>query len=306
MGFHDHDHDHGHCGTHAGRTAANRRRLTWTLGLAGSYMLAEAIGGWLTNSLALLADAGHMATDVAALALSLFAIWICDRPPPPHRTYGYYRAEILAALANGATLVAVSLFILAEAWQRLQSPPEVQGPLMMAIAVGGLVVNVLGLWILHGGRAESLNVHGAWLHVLSDALGSVAAIVAGGLIWAFGWYWSDPAVSAAIALLIVYSSWRLLRESVSVLMESAPRGIDVDEVYTAMAEMPGVAGVHDLHVWTITSGMDALSAHVVVSDGNEHTPVLSELRSMLHDRFGIDHITIQMEPEDFEERATRV
>ncbi|MEX0703312.1 MAG: cation diffusion facilitator family transporter [Planctomycetales bacterium] len=297
-----HDHQHGHCG----RAAGNRRRLALTLALAAGYMVAEVVGGILTNSLALLADAGHMLSDVGALALSLFAVWIADRPSPAHRTYGHYRAEILAALVNGAALVAVSLFIFVEAYERFRDPPEVRGPLMMAIAVGGLLVNLAGLFILHGGRRESLNIRGAWLHVLSDALGSVGAIAAGGLIWAFGWRWADPLASVLIAVLVIYASWRLLAEAVSVLMESAPRGIDVDDVFAALKQTPGVLGVHDLHVWTITSGLDSLSAHVVIGDEREHHHVLTDLRKMLHERFGIDHVTIQIEPEGFEERATRV
>lgn len=295
---HDHDHSHHH---HRSR---NKRRLTLTLLLAGGYMVAEIVGGLITNSLALLADAGHMFSDVAALGLSLFAIWMAERPPTAKRTYGYYRTEILAALANGSALIAVSVYIFVEAYRRLVEPPEVQGAIMMAIAVGGLGVNLLGLWILREGREESLNVRGAWLHVLTDALGSVGAIAAGALIWGFGWRLADPIASALIGILVIYSAWRLVLEAVFVLMESAPRGINVDEVHAAMAEMPGVLGVHDLHVWTITSGMDSLSAHAVVKDNRCPMQLLAELRAMLHDRFGIDHITIQIEPEDFEERPT--
>jgi cobalt-zinc-cadmium efflux system protein len=296
-------HDHH---KHALRGAANRRRLTLTLALAGGYMIAEIIGGLATNSLALLADAGHMFSDVAALGLSLFAVWVASRPPPAHHTYGYYRAEILAALANGAALVAVSFYIFGEAFERLGSRPEVKGGAMMCIALGGLGVNLAGLWILGGGRHENLNVRGAWLHVLSDALGSAGAIVAGLLIWAFDWRWSDPLASAFIALLIIYSSWRLLAESVSVLMESAPRGIDVDEVRAALLDTPGVMQVHDLHVWTITSGLDSLSAHVVAGEKESHPVLLRNLRNVLHDRFGIDHVTIQIEPKDFVEREVPV
>ena len=175
---------------------------------------------------------------------------------------------------------------------------------MMAVAVGGLGVNLLGLWILHEGRQENLNVRGAWLHVLTDALGSVGAIAAGAMIWAFGWNLADPVASALIGMLVIYSAWRLVLEAVFVLMESAPPGIDVDEVHAAMLEMPGVQEVHDLHVWTITSGMDSLSAHAVAEDGRPPMQLLAELRTMLHDRFGIDHITIQIEPEGFEERPT--
>jgi cobalt-zinc-cadmium efflux system protein len=289
---------------HHHRRSADRRRLALTLALAGSYMVAELIGGWLTNSLALLADAGHMFSDVAALALSLFAVWVAARPSPPQRTYGYYRAEILAALVNGAALLAISVYIFVEAVQRLAHPPAVQGPWMTAIAIGGLAVNLAGLWILGPGKAQSLNLRGAWLHVLTDALGSIAALAAGGLIWAFAWQWADPIASLVVGLLVIYSAWRLMAESVSVLMESAPRGIDVDEVLAEMSRLPGVREVHDLHIWTITSGLESLSAHVVMEDGRRPAQLLSDLRSMLHDRFGIGHITIQIEPENFEERAS--
>jgi cobalt-zinc-cadmium efflux system protein len=177
---------------------------------------------------------------------------------------------------------------------------------MLAVAVGGLVVNLIGLVLLHGGRHDSLNVRGAWLHVLTDALGSIGAIVAGGLIWARGWLWADPVASILIGLLVIYSSWRLLAESVSVLLESAPRGIDVDEVEETMKRVPGVLAVHDLHVWTITSGLDCLSAHVVAAEGEPYGALLKRMRDALHDRFGIDHLTIQIEPEGFEEKTTRV
>ena len=297
-------HDHHHCHSHHG--GKNKRRLAFTLVLAAGYMVAAVVGGLMTNSLALLADAGHMLSDVAALALSFFAVWIADRPAPPHRTYGYYRAEILAALANGAALVAVSIYILVEAFQRMWEPPDVQAPLMLWIACGGLLINLAGLWMLHGGRDENLNIRGAWLHVLSDTLGSVGVILAAGLIWAFGWYWSDPVASLIIGLLVIYSSWRLLAEATAVLMESAPRGIDVDEVRDAVVAMDGVKGIHDLHIWTIASGLDSLSAHVVSDDGQSHPDFLTRLRTMLHDRFGIDHITIQIEPEGFVERDTPI
>jgi cobalt-zinc-cadmium efflux system protein len=228
---------------------------------------------------------------------------LVSSPPTPRRTYGYYRAEILAALANGATLIAVSLFIFVEAYHRLRQPPEVRGAAMLAVAVGGLVVNLIGLRLLHGGRGESLNVHGAWLHVLTDALGSVGAIAAAAVIWAFGWAWADPVASVLIGLLVIYS-WRLMAESVSVLMESAPRGIDVDEVHRAMKGVPGVLAVHDLHVWAITSGLDCLSAHVVAPESHSHAALLKTLRDTLHGKFGIDHLTIQIEPEGFEENST--
>jgi cobalt-zinc-cadmium efflux system protein len=270
------------------------------LALAVGYMIAEVVGGLMTNSLALLADAGHMLSDAAALGLSLFALSIAERPPKAHRTFGYYRAEILAALVNGGMLVAISIMIFVEAFQRLRHPPPIQGMVMMAIALGGLAVNIVGLAILGHGREESLNVRGAWLHVLTDALGSVGAVVAGVLIWAFGWYWSDPVASALIGLLVIYSSWRLLAESLEVLMEYAPQGIDVDEVQTALDEMPGVLSVHDLHVWTITTGLDSLSVHLVTEGGAPDPRLLGEVREMLHRRFGIGHVTIQIEAVELE------
>ncbi|MEW5926063.1 MAG: cation diffusion facilitator family transporter [Gemmatimonadota bacterium] len=300
---HSHGHSHGHA--HGGSYGAeNRKRLAITLGLVTVYMVAEVVGGLLTNSLALLADAGHMLSDAAALALSLFALWIAQKPATPKHTYGYYRTEILAALANGATLVAVSIYIFIEAYERIGEPPEVQGALMMGIALGGLAINLIGLWILNAGKAESLNVRGAWLHVLTDALGSVGAIAAGGLIWAFGWNWADPVASVLIGVLVLYSSWALLKETVAVLMEGAPGHIDVDQVSEAIKQVPGVQAVHDLHVWTITSGMVAMSGHVVVDDGHFGQAILKEIRKPLHDRFGIDHSTIQLEHGDFEEPRT--
>jgi len=281
------------------RGAANRRRLAVALGLAAGYMVAEVVGGLLTNSLALLADAAHMASDAAALGLGLFAVWMADRPPTPRRTWGYYRVEIMAALVNGAALIAVSLFIFVEAYRRLLAPPEVWGAAMLGVAAGGLAVNVAAMWVLRGGRTESLNVRGAWLHLLTDALGSAGAIAAAALIWAFGAYWADPAISALIGCLVIYSAWRLVAESGAVLLEFAPRGIDVDALRAAIATTPGVLGCHDLHVWTITSGLDSLSAHVVVAEGHAPAEVLQSLRRELHRRFGIHHITIQVEPEDF-------
>lgn len=275
----------------------DQRRLLGTLALAALYMVAEWIGGFVSGSLSLLADAGHMLSDVGALGLSCFAIWVSQRPPSSKATYGYYRTEILAALANGAVLVALSLFIVYESYARLRAPQPVAAPLMMWIAAGGLVVNLIGLALLHGGREGNLNVRGAFLHVLTDALGSVQVLVAGGLIWFYGWTWADPVASILISLLVLYSSWSLLREAVSVLMEGAPAHVDVDEVRICLATLPGVIGVHDLHVWSITSGREALSAHLVV-DGEPPSSMLTRVRKTLHDRFGIHHVTVQIEPEE--------
>jgi cobalt-zinc-cadmium efflux system protein len=270
------------------------------------YMGAEVVGGILTNSLALLADAGHMLSDAAALGLSIFAIRISQRPATARRTFGYYRMEILAALANGSALVAISLFVFVEAFRRIGEPPEVAGGLMMAVAGGGLLVNLAGLWILHEGRSESLNVRGAWLHVLGDALGSVGVIAAGTLIWAFGWHWADPVASIVVGVLVLYSAWSLLRETVAVLMEEAPAHIDVDQVRDAIIANPAVRAVDCLHVWTITSGMVALSAHVAIEGEQPTGRLLGEIRRTLHDRFGIDHITLQLEPKGFEKWQTPV
>jgi cobalt-zinc-cadmium efflux system protein len=297
-------HHHHHAGSDrtAGMTAlgANRGRLFLALLLSLLYMVAEVVGGLVTGSLALLADAAHMLSDSAALGLGLFAAWIARRPADSRKTYGYYRTEILAALVNGATLVAISMFIFMEAFERWREPRPVEGGTMMAIAAGGLLVNLAMLWILSKGRDESLNVRGAWLHVLTDTLGSVQAIAAGFLIWTWGWNWADPLASVLIGLLVIYSSWGLLKEVVSVLMEGAPAHIDVDEIRDAICGLAGVISVHDLHVWTITSGLESLSAHVVVGS-RPAAEVLTEIRLMLRKRFGIAHQTIQIEPRGFRE-----
>jgi cobalt-zinc-cadmium efflux system protein len=294
-----HVHDHGHAHGGVGNPGeGHERRLLWTLGLAAAYMLAEAVGGWLTGSLALLADAGHMLSDVAALGLSVFAIRIARRPPTPTRTYGHYRTEILAALVNGAMLVAISVYVIVEACRRLGAPPEINAPAMMAVAGGGLLFNIVGLQLLAAGRHESLNVRGAWLHVATDALGSLQTVIAGALIWWLGWRWADPAASIVIALLVIWSSWSLLRDAVAVLMEGVPRHLDVVEVRDALAGVPGVVGVHDLHVWTITSGREALSAHLVVGESSARARTLEQVRGTLAQRFGIKHVTVQLEHDE--------
>jgi len=291
-GHQGHDHHHG------SRDAASGR-LAWTLVLVLIYMVVEIVGGWVSNSLALMADAGHMFSDAWALGLSLFAAWIARRPPNSQRTYGYYRAEILAALANGALLGAISLGIVWEAYQRLWDAPEVRGPLMMSVALGGLLVNAIGLWLLHPGGTNNINLRGAWLHVASDLLGSLAALIGGALAWAYGWNWADPLASALISILIVHSSWGLLTEAISILMESTPRQLDLERVNAAILALDGVVAVHDLHAWTITSGMDALSGHVTAAEDHPPYALLAEVRRVLHDQFGLDHVTIQIEPPEF-------
>ena len=288
---------HGHHHHGRGRREASTRGLKLALALVAAYMVAEVVGGLLSGSLALLADAGHMLSDAGALALALFAMHMARKPATAKRTFGLHRGEILAALANGAVLAALSVWVAVEAFERLSAPPQVEAPLMLAIACGGLLVNLAGLWILREGRSESLNVRGAWLHVLGDALGSAGAILSGALIWAFGWQWADPVASLLIAVLVVISAWNLIKEATAVLMESAPGHIDVDEVRDAMVRARHVVDVHDLHVWTITSGLESLSAHVVVSAGDQARAVLQDLRRSLHERFGIDHVTLQIETE---------
>ncbi len=296
-----HAHAHGHA--HGSRAERSKRRLLWVLALTALYMVAEAVGGWLSGSLALLADAGHMLTDVAALALALLAVWFASRPATAEKTFGYYRLEILAALTNGVALTLIALLVFYEAYQRFHSPRAVETRLMLPVAAGGLVVNLICAWLLHGDHHDDLNVRGAWLHILGDALGSVGAITAGVLMSLYGWDRADPAFSALISLLIVWSSWHLIRESTNVLLEGTPAHINLASVEASIRETAGVEDVHDLHVWTITSGREALSAHVVHAYGIVQHDLLRELRAKLHERFGVDHLTIQMETSDFDDET---
>lgn len=275
----------------------DRKRLVIVLILVVGYMAAEIIGGLLSGSLALLADAGHMFSDAAALSLSLFALWIAGRPATRPHTFGYYRAEILSALANGVALVVIAVFVIIEAVQRFRSPSPVMGKLMMGIAVGGLIINILGVWILHGRHSNSLNIQGAWMHMLADLLGSVITIAAGVLIWVFKWYWADPAGSLLLAGLVVYSAWKLLVRTVGVLMEATPSHLDIDEVRNALLEVEGVSEIHDLHVWTITSGLDLMSAHIVISSIDKLSEILRCLQTVSKERFDIQHSTFQLELE---------
>lgn len=286
-------HSHGAHREHT--TAENRRRLVLVLLLTGVYLVAEIVGGIITNSLALLSDAGHMLTDVGALGLALVALWFTLRPATPQKTYGYHRLEILAALVNGILLLAISVFIIVEAVGRLRHPPEVRGVGLLVIASGGLIINLVGAYILHRGHAHSLNVRAAFYHVLGDALGSLGAVVAGILILTKRWYIADPILAIGITVLILISAVALLREAIDILLEATPRHIDVDDVRNALLRAPGVIGVHDLHIWTITSGMYALSCHVVVYPEEFTIAKLEEIRHLLHDRCDIPHQTIQIE-----------
>ena len=278
-------------------TAAARSRpvLVATLALTSAFIVVEAVAGFVTGSLALLADAGHMLTDAAGLGLALFAIWIGGRPPTPAKTYGYYRAEILAALVNALVLLVVATAILVEAWQRFRSPePVLAGP-MLVVAGLGLAVNLVCMWLLQRGAAASLTIRAAYLEVVADALSSVGVVVAAVIMMLTGWTAADPLVSAAIALLIVPRTWSLLRQAVNVLLEGTPAHLVLGDIEEAMIRVPGVRHVHDLHVWTLTSGREAMSAHVVVDDVGQSERLLEALHAVLHARFGIDHTTVQLE-----------
>ena len=288
---------------HYHRSSSNWRRLSVVLILTAAYMVAELVGAWWTGSLALLADAGHMFTDVAALILALTAVWFASRPATSKKTFGYYRLEIIAALVNGVALVVISLMIFYGAYERWLDPPVIRTGPMMAVAAGGLAVNLICAWILRGRHEIDLNLRGAWMHVMGDALGSVAAILAGACMALFGWYAADALFSVVISLLIIWGSIRLIRESTNVLLEGTPAHINLAAVEDAILATDGVSDVHDLHVWTITSGRDALSAHVIHARSISQPDLLRELRTKLHDRFGVDHLTIQMETPDFEDET---
>ena len=272
----EHPHEHGHAHDHG-------HHLGWALIFTLGFALVEAVGGWWSGSLALLSDAGHMVTDSFSLGLAAFAAWIARRPPSTRHTYGYVRAEIIAALINGLLMLGVVLFIVIEAVQRLRAPQPVAGGWVMAIAAIGLGVNVVVAWVLsHGG--EGLNTRAALLHVLGDLLGSVAALLAGGIIYFTGWMPADPILSLVVVALILMSTIRLLKEALHVLMEGVPPSLNLEEVGQAMARVPGVSSVHDLHIWMLASGRVALSAHVDLPDLGAWPGILAETRQMLHDR----------------------
>jgi cobalt-zinc-cadmium efflux system protein len=277
--------------------ARSRGKLTTTLVLTVAFLVVEIAGALWAGSLALLADAGHMLTDVGGLGLALFAIRVAARPPTPAKTYGYYRAEILAALVNALVLLVVAGAILWEAYRRILAPSEVLGGPMLAIAAAGLVVNGACAWLLHEGAGASLNVQAAYLDVLADAISSVAVMLAAGTVLLTGWTLADPLASVAIALVIVPRTWALLRQAVNVLLEGTPPHLDLGEIEGAIVRVAGVRRVHDLHVWTLTSGREAMSAHVVVDDVGASERLQRELHEVLHARFGVDHTTIQLETE---------
>jgi cobalt-zinc-cadmium efflux system protein len=276
------------------RPAAPLPRLALVLALTVTFMLIEAIGGWISGSLALLADAGHMLTDAGALGLSLLSGWIALRPANHSKTFGYQRWEILAALINGAALFGIAAWVIVEALHRIQEPQAIRAQLFLIVAAGGLLVNLISLRILHGMRHGSLNTRGAYLHVLGDALGSAGALAAAAVIAVTGWTLADPIISIVLALLILVGAWRLLRESTDILLESVPGHVSMLEVQQRMLGVPGVTAVHDLHVWTVTSGMVAMSGHAIVPDLTSHPGVLEGIRTEMA-RLGIAHVTIQLE-----------
>lgn len=305
MHSHDDSHDHRH---NSGMHAGNKAGLTIALWITAGIMFLEFAGGFITNSLALLSDAGHMLSDVASLTLSLVAIWFAAKTPSPNKTYGFYRFEILAALCNGAALFAISGFIIWEAFQRFSAPPAVNSASMMVIAFTGLLANLLSAWVLikKGDVKENVNLRSAYLHVLGDALGSLGAIMAGILMYFFNWYIADPIISIAVSLLILKSAWGVINYSVHVLMEGTPVTIDAAEVEAALLEIAGVKNVHDLHIWTITSGLDSLSCHLLIDEAGNSCAILQEAIRKLEDHFKIQHTTIQIETVELQHSKLRI
>lgn len=286
-----------HGGGTAGTAAAQHAgRLGWALALTATYMVAEVVGGLVTGSLALLADAAHMLTDVGGLALALLAIRFAAREATPQRTYGYLRMEVLSALTNAVVLLLLTVYILFEAYQRFLSPPEILSGPMLVVAVIGLIVNLISMR-LAGGSSESVNVKGAYFEVLSDMLGSIGVIVAALLMMWRGWRLVDPIIGAGIGLFIVPRTWLLLKQVTHILMEGVPPNVDVGTLEQKLAGISGVIAIHDLHVWTITSGFDAMSCHLVIADLSMSRKVLQEARRIMKEEFRIDHVTVQIEDE---------
>ncbi len=292
--------------SHGSAAAANRDRLVAVLLLSLVILAVEAVGGIAANSLALLADAGHMLTDVVGVGMALLAIWFAGRSPTNGRTYGYLRLEILAAVANAVLLLGIAVFILLEAWRRLFDPPEIASGLMLAVALIGLAANAVSLFLLRDAQRESLNMRGAYLEVMGDFAGSAAVIVAAIVIALTGWTTADAVASALIGLLILPRTFGLLRDAVDVLLEATPKGIDMDHVRQHILDAPGVIDCHDLHAWTITSGMNVVSAHVILAEGTDAARALSALCACLSEDFDIEHSTFQLETADrrrLEERS---
>jgi len=302
---HDHPHDHSHSHPHSSaHREAGFRSLFSVFVLSGTFMVAEIVGGLWSGSLALLADSGHMAIDTVAVGLGLFALWIARMPPTPSRTYGYYRAEILGATLNGALLVAVACWIVYEAIQRFSHPRSIDGSWMTIIAVGGLLVNLVGLRLVHRHSENSLSMRSVTLHLIFDAMGSAGAIIAGLLVWRWGWVWADSAVSILLAIFILVGAVKLLLECVDVLLESVPKGVDLEVLRANLSSVVSVTDVHDLHVWTLSTGVIALSAHLRVKEGADHGLILRQSNGLLQGKHGIAHATLQLEPENYSQEDT--
>ncbi|MBT2557971.1 cation transporter [Hymenobacter sp. ISL-91] len=295
--------NHGLSGSAAGR---NKRQLTVVFFLTLTYLVAEVVGGFWTGSLALLADAGHMLTDVAGVGLALLAIRFAEKPATPQRTYGYYRFEILAALTNAVVLILISIYILYEAYFRFRNPVQVESTGMLWIAGIGLVINLYSMYLLREGKEESLNMKGAYFEVLSDMLTSIGVIAAGIIMLTTGWYYADPLLSAGIGLFILPRTWTLLKEAVNILLEGTPADVNLEELRQGLLQVPGVAAVHDLHAWVLTSGVNALSGHVVLADGATHDDVLTRAHAYVTTKHAVQHATIQVERGDFTKHETHL
>ncbi|WP_203247679.1 cation diffusion facilitator family transporter [Sporosarcina beigongshangi] len=301
MGSHEHNH-------FAEKREGNKRGLIIALSITTLIMLLEFFGGLFTNSLALLSDSGHMLSDASSMALSLVAIWFASRPPSPNKTYGYYRFEILAALFNGVTLFVVAGFIVNEAIQRLNEPPTVASGTMMIIAFIGLAANLLSAMALlkKADVKGNINLKSAYIHIIGDALGSVGAILAGLLMLLFDWYIADPIISVIVALLILKSAWGVLKQSIHVLMEGSPLMINKAEVLAEFENIEGVKNVHDLHIWTITSGLDMLSCHILIEEEKDEQEVLQQAINLIRETYKIEHTTIQIEKSDLQHQELNI
>ncbi len=300
----NHDHEHAESHSHGGHNhnyAANKKALTLSFILIALFMVVEFVGGYLTNSLALISDAGHMLSDTVALGLSLSALIFGARAASQSKTYGYKRFEILAALLNGVVLVTLAIFIFWEAIGRLSSPQQVVGDGMMLISIIGLIINIIVAWLLHaqGSHKENLNVRSAFMHVIGDLLGSVGAIVAAILIVLFGWYIADPIASMVVSLLVLHSGWDVLKDSVNILMEGKPEEINSTQMIEKLKQIEGVDDVHDLHIWMITSDFSTMTAHLVVKTETDRDVILESAKTVLNNDFGIKHVTIQIEGPKF-------
>lgn len=304
---HHHHHEHGHHHFDLNREG-DKKGLTIALLITSCIMLLEFVGGLITNSLALLSDSGHMLSDASSLLLSLVAIWFASKPASPNKTYGFYRFEILAALFNGVTLFIIAGFIIWEAVKRFYNPPTVASGSMMLIALVGLLANLLSAWVLmrKGDVKNNVNLRSAYLHVLGDALGSIGAIIAGVVMWLFEWYIADPLISILVALLILRGAWGVIKHTVHILMEGTPITIDIVEVKRALESIDGVINVHDLHIWTITSGLDSLSCHILIEDDQDSQQILQKAIHIIEEKFKILHTTIQIETSQIYHREMKV